>query len=151
MSGPQLYGANCATCHNDAGQGSADNHFPSLFRNTAVGRSDTNNLVMAILHGIRRETDPPEVAMPAYSRLSDRQIATLGTFLVQTYGNPKAEVTVDQVKRLRDETVSSPLLWIARAGLIAAALAVVGLLAFGLWRVLRSVRSRRSPVHTGAD
>ena len=139
MSGPQLYDAYCATCHNDAGQGTTDWQTPSLFHNAALGRTNTNNLVMVILHGIQRQTNPPAVPMPAFGHLTDHQIAVLGAHLVQTYGNPAARVTEDQVKTLRGGGPASPLLTVVwGAMLFAAALALGVIVLIGM-----RIRGRR--------
>jgi cytochrome c len=61
MTGPQLYDAECSTCHQAHGQGSFDGGLPPLFHNTALGRTNTNNLVMVMLAGIHRETEPPSL------------------------------------------------------------------------------------------
>ena len=45
FSGAQLYDAHCATRHGSEGQGSFDRNLPSLFHNTALGRTNANNLV----------------------------------------------------------------------------------------------------------
>jgi mono/diheme cytochrome c family protein len=42
MTGPQLYDAYCATCHQARGQGSFDGGLPPLFHNTALGRHDAH-------------------------------------------------------------------------------------------------------------
>jgi mono/diheme cytochrome c family protein len=129
MSGPQLYDAYCATCHNDAGQGTTDGHMPSLFHNAALGRTNTNNLVMVMLHGIQRQTSPPTVPMPASNALSDHQIAVLGSYLVQTFGNPAARVTEAQVKTLRSGGSPSPLVMIVRVAMLFVAVLVLGVIA----------------------
>jgi mono/diheme cytochrome c family protein len=148
MSGPQLYDAYCASCHNDAGQGTSDGHAPSLFHNAALGRKNTNNLVMVMLHGIQRETSPPAVPMPAFSRLSDHQIAVLGSYLVKTYGNPASKVSEAQVKALRSGGPASPLVTLVR---VAMALGVIAALALIAWIVLRvRRRHRRTPFVRGA-
>lgn len=98
-SGAQNYDAYCATCHQDKGQGSFDGRLPSLLHNTALGSSNSNNLVAVILHGLRRQ---PDVLMPGFAdQLSDKQVATLGAYLIDKFGNPAAKVTVDQVKMIR--------------------------------------------------
>lgn len=91
MTGPQLYDAHCATCHQARGQGSFDGGLPPLFHNTALGSTNTNNLVLVLLEGIQRHTDSSEVLMPGFKKtLSDQQIATLGNYLTKNFGNPKA-------------------------------------------------------------
>ncbi|TCT04428.1 c-type cytochrome [Paralcaligenes ureilyticus] len=132
MTGPQLYDANCASCHQARGQGSPDGGLPALFHNTALGRTNTNNLVMVLLDGIERRPDAPDVLMPGFrAQLSDIQIATLGTYLTQHYGNPGANVTVEQVKTLRAGGEPSHLIWFARVGMIIAGLLLVALFLLG--------------------
>jgi mono/diheme cytochrome c family protein len=93
MNGAQLYDAYCASCHHAQGQRSGG----PPFRSAALG--DAKNLVMLILQGRQRQTD---VRMPGFANeLSDRQIATLSNYLTQRWGNPKATVSVKQVKALR--------------------------------------------------
>jgi mono/diheme cytochrome c family protein len=128
MTGPQLYDAHCATCHQARGQGSFDGGLPPLFHNTTTGRSNTDNLVMVMLEGVQRQADSVEVRMPGFSKnLSDRQIATLGTYLLQRYGNPKAEVSVTQVRNLRAGGASSPLVHAGSMGIAAGVILLFGL------------------------
>lgn len=129
MTGPQLYDAWCATCHQAHGEGSFDGGLPPLFHNSAVGHTEANNLVMVILEGVQRQLDPAELRMPGFaSTLSDQQIATLASYLTQRYGNPKATVTPDQVKTLRAGGETSNLLTLARVGIGAAIVIVIGAL-----------------------
>ena len=126
MSGPQLYDGYCASCHQLGGQGSFDGGLPPLFHNSGVGRANTNNLVMVMLEGIQRQIEPYELRMPGFaSELSDTQLATLGSYLVQRYGNPQANVTVAQVGRLRAGGDASNLILVARAGMVLAAIALI--------------------------
>jgi mono/diheme cytochrome c family protein len=135
-SGARLYGAYCASCHQAQGQGSFDGGLPPLFHNTALGRTNTNNLVMAILVGVRRE---PDVNMPGFTgELSDRQIATLGSYLIRHFGNPGARVTADQVAALRAGGAGGA--WLVPAMRVAMALAV--LLAIAVAVALVSWRRR---------
>ncbi|KRB30193.1 cytochrome c [Mesorhizobium sp. Root172] len=132
MSGPQIYDAYCATCHQAEGQGSFDGGLPSLLHNTALGRANTDNLVMVMLEGLHRQ---PDVLMPGFAKeLSDIQIATLSSYLIQHFGNPAAKVTVGQVAELRAGPAKSVLVAVARAGLAVGALAVIGFVAWLLRR-----------------
>lgn len=129
MTGPQLYDAHCATCHQAHGEGSFDGGLPPLFHNAALGRARADNLVMAILEGVHRQLDPPELRMPGFARtLSDQQIATLASYLTQRYGNPNATVTADQVKTLRGGGAASNLVTLARIGIGVGLIVVIGLL-----------------------
>jgi mono/diheme cytochrome c family protein len=139
MSGPQLYDAYCATCHQAQGQGSFEGGLPSLLHNTALGRTNTNNLVSVILDGLHRQ---PDVLMPGFAKeLSDTQIATLGSYLIQHFGNPAAEVTAGQVAELRAGPVKSVLVTVARAALAMGMLVVIGIVA---WHLRRRKKSRRT-------
>ena len=120
-----------------ARQGSFDGGLPPLFHNTALGRSNTNNLVMVMLDGIHRETDPPEFPMPGFAKLSDRQLATLGSYLTQRYGNPNAAVTLAQVTTLRAGGAASHLVLLARLAIAVGIIAIFAALVF-------FVRRRRS-------
>ena len=97
MSGAQLYDAQCASCHQAKGEGSFDGSLPPLFHNSATGRSNSNNLVMAILDGVERQDGKGSYAghlMPAFRQtLSDEQIVTLGNYVQRMYGNPAIKVT----------------------------------------------------------
>ncbi|MBK3745186.1 c-type cytochrome [Paraburkholderia aspalathi] len=139
MTGPQLYDAYCASCHQAEGQGSFDNRLPSLFHNTALGRTNTNNLVMVILEGLQRQ---PDILMPGFDRqLSDVQIATLSTYLIEHFGNPSAKVTKEQVATLRVGPGESSLVTIARLGLAIGVLVVIALIVL-LWRRRTKIATR---------
>ncbi|MBS0456018.1 MAG: cytochrome c [Proteobacteria bacterium] len=126
MTGPQLYDAYCASCHQDRGQGSFDGDLPPLFHNTATGRLNTDNLVMVMLGGIDWRTDGSGTRMPGFaSALSDRQIATLGNYLTLHFGNPAAHVTPTQVAALRAGGAPSHLVALARIGLLLALMAII--------------------------
>lgn len=140
MTGPQLYDANCASCHQARGQGSPDGGLPALFHNTALGRPNTNNLVMVMLDGMQSHSGAADM-MPGFrAQMSDIQLATLGTYLTQRYGNPSAKVTEEQVKTLRAGGSPSNSAWLAQAGI-----AIVGLLvvAFLLLIYRKRVRTKR--------
>jgi len=125
MTGAQLYDAQCASCHQARGDGSPDGGLPPLFHNTTLGRSNTNNLVMVMLDGVRRE---PDVFMPGFgTELSDTQVATLGAYLLQRFGNPAAQITAEQVGVLRQGGAAS---WLPQY--VQVAMAVVILLLAGV-------------------
>jgi mono/diheme cytochrome c family protein len=133
MTGAQLYDAWCATCHQADGQGSFDGTLPSLLHNTALGRANTDNLVMVMLRGLRRG----EVLMPGFAdAMSDTQMATLGTYLMDHFGNPAGTVTAAQIKKLRAGPAGSSLVVFAQAGVGVAALVLIAivLLLIRRWR-----------------
>lgn len=133
--GEKLYAAHCSTCHQASGQGA--NGLPALYNNAALRRPVADNAVMAVLEGL---TPSKGQAMPAFAdRLNDQQAATLVNYLFTTYGNPKVQTTPERVKALRQGGDPSPLLAIAKGGMIAV---VLLLLIIG-WLVVRSRRKRR--------
>jgi mono/diheme cytochrome c family protein len=128
LSGPQLYDGYCASCHQAKAEGASDGGLPSLFHNTALGRTNTNNLVMVMLDGVHRQADTPDMLMPGFAELlTDQQIATLGNYLLKQYGNANATVTVEQVRTLRAGGESSSLVGLARTGIAIAALIIIGI------------------------
>jgi len=142
MTGPQLYDAYCATCHQDRGQGSFDGGLPPLFHNTATGHRNTDNLVMVMLDGIAWRTDGSGVHMPGFAQeLSDQQIATLGNYLTQHFGNPAAMVTVDQVRTLRAGGASANLVLLVRV-LMAIVLVIVIAIIVAIVRMIARRRHR---------
>jgi fructose 5-dehydrogenase cytochrome subunit len=101
-SGAQLYSGNCASCHQPSGDGTHDGAFPSLTRNSALGRDNADNLVMVVLNGLHIRTGGDERLMPGFAdELSDQQIAQLASFVMSEYGNPDVHVDAARVKTLR--------------------------------------------------
>lgn len=145
MTGAQLFDAHCASCHQAKGEGSFDGSLPALFHNTALGRGNSDNLVMVMLEGVQRLATHDggadlETRMPAFRKvLSDQQIVTLGNYLTTAYGNPDAKVTAQQVQTLRAGGAGSNLLTLARVGMAAAAIILLGLI---VWLLGRSQRRR---------
>lgn len=145
MTGPQLYDAYCATCHEARGQGSFDGGLPPLFHNTATGRRNTDNLVMAILEGITWPTGDSGIHMPAFaSELSDKQVATLGNYLTQHFGNPAAKVSVDQVRTLRAGGQASNLVLLARLLMAIVLIILVAIIVVVARKLLRRRPARRA-------
>lgn len=132
LTGAQIYDGYCASCHQVQAQGSEGDGLPALFHNTSLGHANTNNLVQVILHGIHR-VGVDSVMPPFAHELSDKQITTLGNYLLASYGNPEATVTEQQVAQLRDPATAgadTSLLTLARVGMAAGAIVVLALIAF---------------------
>ena len=128
MTGAQLYEAYCGTCHQDRGQGSFEGGLPSLFHNTAVGRSNPDNLLMVILEGVKRGADGQDIRMEGFAHtLSDQQVATLTNYLTTHFGNPDVSVSAAKVKEVRAGGPTSHLAALAQ-GAIAVGVIVVFLL-----------------------
>ena len=81
--------------------------YPSLFNNTATGSRNPSNLISAILFGVERRVGDQHILMPNFgpqsyvNPLNDQQIAAIGNYVLQHYGNPAAHVTAEDVAILR--------------------------------------------------
>ncbi|WP_235037676.1 MULTISPECIES: cytochrome c [unclassified Novosphingobium] len=150
MTGPQLYDAHCASCHQSQGQGSFDGALPSLFHNAALGRSRADNLVMVILNGLRRH---PDVNMPAFGHaLSDIQLATLSNYLTSKWGNPQTQITAKEIGTLRAGGAPSPLLLLARGGMLLIAILLIVALVWWQYRRLSKRQPQAiDPAHTPGE
>lgn len=101
-TGAQLYYGACATCHGIDGAGVPAANLPSMANNTTLGRPNPNNVVMAILYGVERQTPGQHVLMPAFrDQLTDKQIATLTNWLFENYGRPATTTTPKEVAHMR--------------------------------------------------
>lgn len=129
--GTNLYEAYCSTCHQLSGQGS--NGLPALYGNAALRRPVADNTVMAILDGL---TPDKGQAMPSFSnKMNDEQVATLVNYVFKTFGDAKVQTTPERVKILRQGGEASPLLAIAKGGIIVGAIIVI-LLVIGVAIIL---------------
>lgn len=142
LTGPQLYDAHCASCHQAQAQGSFEGGLPPLFHNTATGRIQTANLVLTILDGIYLPAQDDGIVMPGFrDAMSDKQVAVLSNYLIKAYGNPAGKVTVEQVTDLRRGVApgsdsGARLLLAARIGVAIAGLVVL-LILYGIFRPRR--------------
>ncbi|MHB8284704.1 MAG: c-type cytochrome [Caulobacteraceae bacterium] len=107
-NGAVLYDAACAACHGVNGQGSEDGHFPSLFKNTAVGASDPTNLVMAMADGLHRQGANGLAVMPAFSPqkqaihsyLNEDQMAAIANYVTANFGKGDAKLDARGVQKI---------------------------------------------------
>lgn len=140
-NGFHVFSGSCAACHQPQGQG--NDHYPSLFHNTATGGDRPDNLVATILFGLHRTVGETVAFMPAFGadasytdRLSDQDIADVSNYVLTNYGNPAVRVTPADVVRIRDggeKPLIVKLAPIAGPAAIVVALifiAVIGLLLF---------------------
>lgn len=145
--GWQVFSGSCANCHQPQGQG--NDRYPSLFHNSVTGAERPDNLISAILFGVRRN----EIAMPAFgpdadftNRLSDQQIADVSNYVLKNFGNPAVTVTAERVKQLREGGDTPLLVKLTRpTALIGILVAVVVVIAAGA--VLRRRKRRLYAAH----
>ena len=115
VSGAQVYGARCASCHQSNGQGVA-NAFPTLVGTRWV--ESKGQIIRLVLHGLQGEIEVLGETyngnMPAWGDvLSDKEIAAAITYVRQSWENDYPEVTVDEVSAVRAATEGRVEPWTA--------------------------------------
>lgn len=104
QAGEAIYVDTCAACHVRSGAGVA-HLFPKLAGNAVTIQDDPASLIRIIIAGGRAaatERFPTSPAMPSLGyRLSDSQIASVVTYVRNSWGNAAAPVTEETVKALR--------------------------------------------------
>lgn len=134
-SGAELYSGYCASCHQPDGAGSENQAYPSLFHNTVTGEAEPVNLVSAILYGVERKTADGDVLMPAFGKqsyvmpLTDQEVADISNYVLQSFGNPKAHVSLDDVETAR---AGGPVPLIAKVQPYMVPAIMLGLLVAGI-------------------
>ncbi|MCP1119564.1 cytochrome c [Robbsia andropogonis] len=102
---------NCAACHRTNGLGWKET-FPALALSTTVNTQDPTSLIHIVLAGAEMPwttSAPTHYAMPAFaSRLDDRDIAELLTFVRSGWGNDAPAVTPDMVAKVRQTLPATP-------------------------------------------
>jgi alcohol dehydrogenase (quinone), cytochrome c subunit len=102
--GALLYLDNCAACHRPDGRG-YERVFPALAGNPVLEAGSPESVVSIILRGSttpRTAQTPAQFTMPGFAwRLSDIQVMQVANFVRSNWGNRGAQVTLDDVTRLR--------------------------------------------------
>lgn len=102
-TGPQLYASNCGGCHGAAGMG-VPGAFPPMAGDPVVNAKDPAEHIAAVLHGVQGKViagKPYVSPMPAFSRLSDAEIAAIVDYQRTSWGNNAPVITPDAVKAAR--------------------------------------------------
>ena len=109
-AGQAIYKDNCSSCHTDAGTGSAG-LFPRLAGSPAVQSGDPSTLIRVVLkgsQGVGTADAPTSPAMPSFSwRLTDAQIASVLTYVRNSWGNSASALTADQIHAVKSILASS--------------------------------------------
>ncbi|MEO8938348.1 MAG: c-type cytochrome [Burkholderiaceae bacterium] len=97
------YAQFCTDCHRPDGAG-VDQVFPPLAQNPTVAEKDPSTLIHIMLTGWKTaetKTHPRVYTMPAFTRLSDLELAEIVSFVRSSWGNITEPVTANYVKAMR--------------------------------------------------
>ncbi|WP_103028174.1 c-type cytochrome [Salinibacter altiplanensis] len=113
VSGSQVYGARCASCHQSNGQG-VSGAFPTLLGTKWV--KNKGQVIRILLHGLQGEIDVKGETyngnMPAWgSTLSDEEIAAVITHIRESWENDYGDVTPGEVASVRAATEGRSDTW----------------------------------------
>jgi len=101
----------CATCHRSDGNG-VQGLFPPLAGNPTLQSNEPASLIHIMLTGwraARTHAQPKAMSMPAFSALSDGEIAEILNFARTSWGGrQQADISERQVARLRAELGAQP-------------------------------------------
>jgi mono/diheme cytochrome c family protein len=110
VAGQAIYKDNCAACHTDAGTGTPG-LFARLARSNTVQSDDPTTLIRVVLmgsQGVSTADAPTSPAMPSFGwRLNDAQVASVLTYIRNTWGNAAALISTDQVNAIKAKLASS--------------------------------------------
>lgn len=103
----------CIVCHQEDGKGLA-NIYPPLAKSEWVTTEDPDLLIKIVLHGLwgKMEVDgveyDPQKGVPPMTAFggmyTDGEIAGVSTYVRNSWGNKGSIVTIEDVKRVREET-----------------------------------------------
>ncbi len=124
--GERLYRNNCASCHNLSGRGL--NGLPPLQDHPVLKKPNADNVAMVILEGVWPEEHQGMLGFA--DEMTDQQIADVTNYVMADIGGSDVQITTERVKTLRAGGETSPLLMLARIGMVAGGIIVVLLL---LW------------------
>jgi cytochrome c553 len=105
LAGGKLFEKNCAQCHGAQGEG-VDGAYPALRGTVAINRDNTANLIQAVFHGgfsPATQGNPRPFGMPPYQLMfSDQEVASVLTFVRQSWGNRGSSVSELEVYQARE-------------------------------------------------
>jgi nitrite reductase (NO-forming) len=104
-AGRQLFAGTCSVCHQAEGTG-LPGVFPPLAKSDLIA-ADPKRPISILLHGLTGKVtvngQEYNSVMPPMTQLTDDEIANIITYVLNSWGNPGGNVTVDEVKKARAE------------------------------------------------
>ena len=105
---------------------------PALRNHPMLHYPNADNLAMAILEGVWPEHGQ---GMPGFAHeLDDAQVADISNYVLSDFGGSQVRIDAARVRALRQGGEQHAMLTLARAGMAAAVIAVLALLA---WLMVR--------------
>jgi len=102
-AGQALFSGTCSTCHQPNGEGMAG-VFPPLAKSSVLA-AKPERIVDIMLHGLNGSITVNgkdyNSTMPAQTQLTDDEIANIGTFVLNSWGNPGGRITKEEVAEHR--------------------------------------------------
>jgi len=116
--GQQVYMMVCFACHQPTGLG-LPGMFPPLASSDWASATKPDRLIRMVLHGVagpitlngKPFTTPAPIMPPQGASLSDDQIASVLTYVRNSFGNKGSTVTADQVKTIREAEKARTAMW----------------------------------------
>ena len=115
--GEKIFSAKCAICHQANGSGGA-NGCPPLAGSDWVGAGGPNRIARLVMNGgsgpitVHGKDYVPSVSMLSFKDdLSDKEIASVLSYVRSSWGNNASIVLPDQVKKIRDAASSRRTPW----------------------------------------
>ena len=97
-----IYRDYCASCHKSDGAG-LGGYSPSLVNSSRVN-GDVDDFISIVLNG--KHSGDYETGMPAFSFLSNDQIASVVEYVRRTFGEKQERVSSAQVGEMREQEVT---------------------------------------------
>ena len=102
-AGKVLFNGTCSTCHQPDGKG-LPGVFPPLAGSDYIA-ADVKRLAGIMTHGLQGKVTVNgheyDSLMPPMSQLTDDEIANIGTYVLNSWGNPGGEITREDAKLAR--------------------------------------------------
>jgi nitrite reductase (NO-forming) len=105
-AGKALFAGTCSTCHQANGEG-MEGVFPPLAKSSVLAATP-KRIVDIMLHGLN---GPVTVngkdynsTMPAMTQLTDDEVANIGTYVLNSWGNPGGRISKEEVAERRKAT-----------------------------------------------
>lgn len=105
IDGATIYANNCASCHQNDGQG-IQGAFPSLAGATYVTDEDPTRHIRAVLYGMQgvkiEGKEYSGIMQPFSELLSDEEVAAVINYERTSWGNDAPTITAEDVQKVRN-------------------------------------------------